>query len=900
MLQYCRNGVVGLMAGAILVVLQMVLSASAFAANDARDKHLTSAATRPESITVVVASDYPPYSIGSGAVLQGILKDNWDLWSARTGITVNLQAIDWAKAQQAVLEGRADVIDMFFYTSQRAPFYDYTKPFARIQTPLFFHSSVSGIVDADSLQGFTVGVVDGDACVEELQKHNVVNLKKYSSSETLVRAAARQEIRVFCNDKPPTMYHLHKFGIESEFRQSAPLYVGEFHRAVRKGNSPMLKIVEDGFGQISDPELKRIEDKWFGAPLLSHKTLEMVRKIGTAVAVFVVLTLSLFSYWNRSLRKRVSAKTDELSRTLSELREAKKVAEKTLNSLAATLEAIPDLLFEMDLSGRYISYRSAVSDLLATQPEHMVGCTVSGVMPPGEASVVLGALQEAAAKGHSRGAQIRLEMEGRSYWFELSVACKKTNPDEDKRFIVLSRDITERKNAELEIEKLAFFDPLTLLPNRRFLLDRLQRGLASSERRGNNGAIFFVDLDNFKTLNDTQGHRLGDLLLVEVAKRLRHCVRLEDCIARLGGDEFVVLLEDLSIDLNEAAAAAESIGQKILDEIGKTYLLDGFEYHCSASVGVTLFSGRGDDVDELLKRADAAMYRSKAAGRNTLRFFDPAMQANLEARAVLEAELRRALPEQQLELFYQVQVDGSMRIIGAELLLRWRHPVRGLIVPMQFIPLAEESGLIVPIGHWVLEAACDQLKRWDESPQTRKLHLSVNVSARQFRQQDFVQRVKSIIHSSGIDPSRLILELTESLVLDNVVDSIDKMYSLKLLGVRFSMDDFGTGYSSLAYLKRLPLDQLKIDRSFVRDIDTDPGDAVIVRTIIDMARNFGLEVVAEGVENDAQRAFLLANGCMEFQGYLFSRPVPLPEFEALLNRDVSRSGAVATSLHHER
>ena len=890
MLQYCRNGVVGLMAGVILVVLQMALSASAFAANDARDRHVTSAATRPESITVVVASDYPPYSIGSGADVQGILKDNWDLWSARTGITVNLQAIDWAKAQQAVLEGRADVIDMFFYTPQRAPFYDYTKPFARIQTPLFFHNSVSGIVDADSLQGFAVGVVDGDACVEELQKHNVVNLKKYSSSETLVSAAARQEIRVFCNDKPPTMYYLHKLGIESEFRQSTPLYVGEFHRAVRKGNSTVLKIVEDGFSRISDQELKQIEEKWFGAPLLSHKTLEMVRKIGIAVAVFVVLTLSLFSYWNRTLRKRVSAKTEELSRTLNELREAKKVAEKTLDSLAATLEAIPDLLFEMDLSGRYISYRTASSDLLVAQPEHLVGYTVSGVMPPGEAGVVLGALQEAATKGHSRGAQIRLEMEGRNYWFELSVACKKTNPDEDKRFIVLSRDITERKNAELEIEKLAFFDPLTLLPNRRFLLDRLQRGLASSERRGNNGAIFFVDLDNFKNLNDTQGHRLGDLLLVEVAKRLRHCVRLEDCIARLGGDEFVVLLEDLSIDLNEAAAEAESIGQKILDEIGKTYLLDGFEYHCSGSVGVTLFSGRNDDVDELLKRADAAMYRSKAAGRNTLRFFDPAMQANLEARAVLEAELRRALPEQQLELFYQAQVDGSMRIIGAEVLLRWKHPVRGLIVPMQFIPLAEESGLIVPIGHWVLEAACAQLKRWADSPQTRKLHLSVNVSARQFRQQDFVQRVKSVINGSGIDPSRLILELTESLVLDNVVDSIEKMYSLKLLGVRFSMDDFGTGYSSLAYLKRLPLDQLKIDRSFVRDIDTDPGDAVIVRTIIDMARNFGLEVVAEGVENDAQRTFLLSNGCTEFQGYLFSRPVPLPEFEALLNRNISSSG----------
>ena len=875
MLRYCRRCFhAGLLNIALAIGLSLTTSQASAAAYG-------QAEARPESITVVFGDNYPPYSMSAaGAQVEGAFKDYWELWSSRTGIKVNLQAIDWAKAQEAVLAGRADVIDMIFLTEQRKPLYDFTKPYTRIEVPIFFHNSISGIVDANSLQGFSVGVMDGDACIEELKKHNVVNLRRYSSSEALIIAAERQEVRVFCNDKPPTMYYLHKLGLEKEFRQTAPLYVGEFHRAVRKGNSAMLKIVEDGFAQISEAERKKIDEKWLGLPLDTHLDA-FARSAGYALLVVLGLTLILV-VWNRSLRRRVSAKTAELTGALSALRASQLAGEKTLDSLTATLEAIPDLLFEMDAEGRYLSYRAVRTDLLAAPPGYLVGQKVSDVMPPEQASAVMSALREAAEKKFSQGVQLQLELAGETFWFELSVARKKTNVGEGARFVVLSRDITERKRAEMEIEHLAFFDSLTLLPNRRFLLDRLRRGLASGARRGRNGAILFIDLDDFKTLNDTRGHQLGDMLLIQVSQRLQACIRTEDCVARLGGDEFVVLLEDLSSDLQEAATEAEAIGHKILAEISKAFLLDSLDYHCSASIGITLFSGREGTVDELLKRADAAMYRAKTAGRNALCFFDPAMQSALEERALLEAQLRRALPEEQLVLFYQAQLDAGMRIVGAEVLLRWRHPQRGLVGPMQFIPLAEESGLIVPIGYWVLEMACAQLKGWESNPLTRNLHLSVNVSARQFRQRDFVQQVRNVVSTCGVDPTRLKLELTESVVLDNVADTIEKMHQLKRLGVRFSMDDFGTGQSSLAYLKRLPLDQLKIDQSFVRDIATDQGDAAIVQTIIGMARNLGLNVIAEGVENEAQKTFLLDNGCMEFQGYLFSRPIPLLEFEKRL------------------
>ncbi|MDP1707729.1 MAG: EAL domain-containing protein [Gammaproteobacteria bacterium] len=446
-------------------------------------------------------------------------------------------------------------------------------------------------------------------------------------------------------------------------------------------------------------------------------------------------------------------------------------------------------------------------------------------------------------------------------------------------YVAVYADITLQKESEQKIHQLAFYDPLTKLPNRSLLRDRLRQALAHSIRNKTRGAVLFIDLDNFKTLNDTQGHNIGDLLLIEVAKRLQDCVRSDDTVARLGGDEFVVILGDLSPDAQQAVAQAKAVGEKALASINQPFNLQGLEHHGSSSIGISLFHGNEVRRNDLLKQADSAMYQAKSAGRNTLRFFDPAMQAALEARSVMEADLRQALALQQLKLYYQIQVNEQGVVVGAEALLRWQHPERGLVAPMEFIPLAEDTGLIVPIGRWVLQTACAQLKMWQADPLTCHLQLAVNVSARQFRQPDFVDQVLEALKETGVDPLKLGLELTESLVLHDIADSIDKMQALRIAGVGFSLDDFGTGQSSLSYLKRLPLDQIKIDRSFVFDIATDPSDAVIVQTIIGMANNLGLEVIAEGVETEQQRDFLGRNGCHLYQGYLFSRPVPIESFK---------------------
>lgn len=447
-------------------------------------------------------------------------------------------------------------------------------------------------------------------------------------------------------------------------------------------------------------------------------------------------------------------------------------------------------------------------------------------------------------------------------------------------YVAVFTDISERKQSEEAIHRLAFYDPLTQLPNRRLLLEQLHQLMAAGARSGRYGALLMLDMDHFKTINDTLGHVLGDHLLVEVAHRLKSCVRDGDVVARLGGDEYVVVLDGLSAQMEEAGATAGKIAEKIRAELARPYLLKGYECHSSPSIGVSLFRGQLESIEELLKQADMALYQAKASGRNAASFFDPSMQAVLEQRSSLVSDLRQALRQQQFRLHYQVQVDQYGRPMGAEALLRWEHPERGLVFPGEFIPPAEEAGLIVPIGLWALEEACAQLRDWGNDPLARGWSLAVNVSARQFRQPGFIDDVQRVLKDSGADPRRLKLELTESAVLDDVEDSIHKMWALKAWGVEFSMDDFGTGYSSLSNLKRLPLDQIKIDRSFVQDIPTDPNDAAIVNTIIAMSRTLGLAVIAEGVETEEQRDFLERHGCQAFQGYLFGKPVPLSEFEA--------------------
>jgi diguanylate cyclase (GGDEF)-like protein/PAS domain S-box-containing protein len=461
----------------------------------------------------------------------------------------------------------------------------------------------------------------------------------------------------------------------------------------------------------------------------------------------------------------------------------------------------------------------------------------------------------------------------------LSINAVKDEVGSLTHYVSTLTDITKRKAAEDEIQHLAFYDPLTGLPNRRLLTDRLKQVLAGNIRHHRNGALLFIDLDHFKNLNDTHGHDQGDLLLQQVAQRLNYCVGESDTVACLGGDDFVVMVQDLNDNQTEAATQAEAVGRKILATLRQPYRFSHFTHHGSASVGVALFNVNQDSVDELLKRADLALYQAKDAGRNTLRFFDPEMQAAINERAELESDLRAGLQENQFLLHYQPQVDVQGRLTGVEALVRWQHPQRGMVSPADFIPLAEDTRLILPLGQWVLETACRQLRQWATQPQSAHLTISVNVSALQLHRDNFVQEVLEAIGRTAAPPHRLKLELTESLLVKDIEDTIAKMLALKAQGVGFSLDDFGTGYSSLSYLKRLPLDQLKIDQSFLHEALSNPKDAAIVRATVALGKSLGMTVIAEGVETQAQRDFLISEGCYNFQGYYFGRPAPLAALE---------------------
>lgn len=549
--------------------------------------------------------------------------------------------------------------------------------------------------------------------------------------------------------------------------------------------------------------------------------------------------------------------------------------------IAATAFESQAAILVTDAEQRILRVNPAFTRLTGYTAEEAIGRTPgllkSGRQPPAFYQQMWRSLQKT---GHWQGEIWNRRKCGEIYpeWLTISAVV-----DEQGRlthYVSTFSDISNLKVAESEIHHLAFYDPLTALPNRRLLLNRLDKAQQAGKRNAQFGALLIIDLDNFKTLNDTLGHDVGDQMLVEVAKRLKTCIREGDTAARQGGDEFVVMLEELGNDAALAGVQAETVAEKIRLELCRPYWLKGDRPHFrSASIGISLFRGQDKSLEVLNKQADIALYEAKDAGRNAIRFFDHAMQTAIDERAALEAGLRDALTRGEFVLYVQPQVDSGQRLIGAEALLRWQPSGQAPVAPDQFIPLAEETGLIVPIGLWVLDTACARLRHWAARPQSRELYLAVNVSARQFRQADFVAQVTMALARHDADPRRLKIELTESLLLDNVDEVVAKMQALRQLGVRFSLDDFGTGYASLAYLKRFPFEQLKVDRSFIRDITTDPDDAAIVSAIVAMGNTLRLNVVAEGVEEEAQYAFLLEHGCRFFQGYLFGRPLPFEAFE---------------------
>ena len=587
------------------------------------------------------------------------------------------------------------------------------------------------------------------------------------------------------------------------------------------------------------------------------------------------------------------------------LTESQKLLNREKSLMRGLIDSLPDLISFKDIQGRYLGCNHAYERYVGLTEQQLKGKMEHEVTGSSKFSNKNGLDEQqiiSSGKVYYQDEWVIYPDGGKV----LHETIKKTFDGLDGTrygLMSVSRDITERKKHEDEIRQLAFYDPLTQLPNRRMLQDRLQIMLTARSRDERFNALFFIDLDDFKSINDTQGHNIGDQLLIAVAARIQCSIREEDLVARIGGDEFVVMISNIDEDEVTASHHAEEIAEKIRLSICRPYKLainessdktNELVFYCTPSIGISIFKSSLTRHDDILKQADVALYQAKAAGRNTIRFFDPAMQITLEKNAAILAELHQAIDNDEFELYYQIQIDETKGIQGAEVLLRWFHPSRGMISPLDFIPLAEENGLIIPIGRWVLESACQQLKVWENMPNRENWQISVNVSALQFQQENFVEQVQNIVASNNINPRCLKLELTESMVLENVDIIIEKMQQLNQLGINFSMDDFGTGYSSLSCLKHLPLKQLKIDQSFVRDITTDSDDAAIVQAIISLAGSLNYDVIAEGVETNEQRQFLFNNGCSQYQGFLFSRPLPITEFEELVS---AKSFNVDSTLH---
>jgi diguanylate cyclase (GGDEF)-like protein/PAS domain S-box-containing protein len=635
------------------------------------------------------------------------------------------------------------------------------------------------------------------------------------------------------------------------------------------------KILQRRFARFVTPENIERYDRLF-ASMMQHdepQACELVLRRGDGSVFHVQLDCLRVAAGDRPPVVRV------VLTSITERKQAEAALQESEARKSAIVQTALDCVVTIDHEGKILEFNPAAERVFGYQRADVLGKEMAQVIiPPSLREAHRHGFKRYLATGETQVLGRRIELtalrsDGSEFPVELAIT--RMGTEEPPTFTGFIRDITQRKAAEADIEHLAFYDPLTQLPNRRLLLDRLQQALAGRTRSRRQGAILFIDLDDFKSLNDNQGHDFGDMLLQQVAGRLLAAVREVDTVARLGGDEFVVVLEELNGNRQQAAIQAEIVGEKFLAVLAQPYILAGHEHHSTAAIGVTLFNDHRETVDDLLKRADLAVYQAKAAGKNRLRFFDQEMQAAVSARTELEADLRRGVREGQLVIHYQPQVDGEGRLTGAEALVRWQHPRRGLIEPAEFIPLAEETGLIQPLGEWVLESVCAQLKDWSTRPDTAHLSLAMNVSAQEFRHPEFLPRVLAVIDRVGVDPHKLMLEFTESLLLDDLQGTVAKMIALKARGGGFSLDDFGTGYSSLAYLKHLPLDQLKIDRSFVRDILTDSNDAAIARTIMALGESLGLAVIAEGVETVEQRDFLAGQGCHAFQGYLFGPPGPV-------------------------
>jgi diguanylate cyclase (GGDEF)-like protein/PAS domain S-box-containing protein len=817
----------------------------------------------PREVTVGVYENEPKIFRGANGQPSGILGDLLTEMAHRENWKLIPVQCEWQACLDALKAGDIDLMPDVAYSEARDTIFGFHKiPALLSWSQIYKHSGVQ-INSALDLKGKRIAVLGGS-----IQKTYLTDLLKgFGIEANFVQVSTFKEgfervasggadaaaVNRFYGDLHAPRYQLESTPI---LFQPAKL----FYATTEGKNADLLTTIDaylDPWGSQPDSPYHQILKRWMqGSPQFS-----IPRYVWWGLSALIFMFAGSIAVVFL-LRREVAKKTQSL-----------RASEDKLATILNSVEAFiyikgPDLRYE------YVNRK--VSELFKTEPDQVVGQSDAAFFDaPTVEKIRFNDLQVLRDGARVEAEEINHITGNSQVHTFLSVKLPLRRDDGTIYGLCgISTDITAHKQAEEAIHQLAYYDPLTTLPNRRLLLEHMHAALAASERRADCGALLFVDVDNFKDLNDTLGHHVGDLLLQHMAKRLGHCTRSQDTVGRLGGDEFVVMLQSLGAHMSDAVLQARQVAEKIVQQLSEPYHLEGTDFKSSVSLGVAMFSGQVMGQDELLKQADLAMYRAKADGRNRVIFFDPQMQAQVNERTALETDLRAGIAQHQFVLYYQPQFRADGVQIGMEALVRWNHPTRGLVAPGVFIAVAESSGLILPLGQWILMQACQQAVKWSADASRKDWVISINVSAKQFRQVDFVQHVREALEHSGVQTHRIELELTESQLVDDLGSVVARMNALKDLGVRLSLDDFGTGYSSLSMLKNLPLDQLKIDQSFIRDLLVNAQDRSIVRAILTMGESLGLRVIAEGVETEVQRDILLELGCNYFQGYLLGYPAP--------------------------
>ena len=831
-------------------------------------------ATPPQKLTVVTDDNYPPYLFrDDGGQLQGIVRDKWEAWSARTGVPVVLEGIPWAKAQEEALAGRADVIDVIALTEARRTLYEFSPAYAAVDARVYFHHSVSGINDVASMRGFTIGAKGGSACGRWLGERGAT-LRNYDTSEGLVGAAAAGDVRLFCMDAPTAQYFLFKLGQSDAFRESPPLYSASLHWAVRAGQAPLRDFVRAGFEKVGPEALDAIDARWVGNPLRLPIGRRYVGYFLLAIAAAVGVTAILL-LWNRSLRVRVDSRTEQLFGAMTEL-------ERQAEHARDLYDNAPCGYHSLDSEGRYVEVNDTELRWLGLDRHQVIGRSFSDFLTEDGREAFRTNFSRFLEMGELHGLEYDLRRaDGSLMKILLSATLRRDGDGKPWMSNATVYDVTERTLAQERVAHLSNHDALTGLPNRMLLRDRVQQAIGQAHRAGALVAVCFLDLDRFKKVNDSLGQATGDRLLQAVGQRLVETVREGDTVSRVGGDGFVVCMTGVG-----SVAHASSLGNSIVEAVGARFDVDGHRVDVSASVGIGLYPTDGTTPETLIRHAETAMYHAKDAGRANYQFFAEHMNVANQQRLFMEAGLRRGIERGEFELAYQPIFDvRGQPITGLEALLRWHPPGSPVIAPAEFIGVAEESRLIVPIGEWVLREALGRARRWQAARDD--FVLSVNVSAYQLGRADFFDRLRAILRETGMDPRRLEMEVTETVIIESAGTARESIDRIAELGVRIAIDDFGTGYAGLGYLKRLPIHKLKIDQSFVRNLLTDRGDAAIVAAVIAMARGLGVTVVAEGVETEEQLAELRRLGCDGAQGYFFARPQSADKIERLFTADTA-------------